>query len=61
MNLEHRIARTEIRRNSFSVRVPIKRNNLPDYVKDLTKVSIFKKNYDKHMCRENIADINRLN
>ena len=61
MNLEHRIARTEIRRNSFSVRVPIKWNNLPDYVKDSTKVSIFKKNYDKHMCRENIADINRLN
>lgn len=46
MNLERLQARTQIRENFFSVRVPPVWNSLPDEVKKSTSISAFKRQYD---------------
>lgn len=42
-------SRLEIRSNFFSQRVPEKRNNLPDSMKDSRNLALFKRNLTKHM------------
>ena len=50
-NLEPQFARTETRKNFFSVWVPDAWNSLPSNVKESRNVHVFKKRYDSIMCR----------
>ena len=48
LNLIKQRSRTDVRQNFFSQRVVDKWNQLPDFVKDSTNITRFKKNYDYH-------------
>ena len=47
LNLVHKNAKTEVRKNSFSVRKPAICNNLPSKVKGSTSIQSSKNNYDQ--------------
>jgi hypothetical protein len=47
-NLRRQVARTEIRKNSFAVRVVSKWNSLPDNIKESRSVEEFKKKLKIH-------------
>ena len=51
--LEPRRARTELRRNFFSIRIAEKYNQLPDDIKNSKKVDDFKNALDKHLYLNN--------
>ena len=49
LNLVHKNARTDVRKNFFSNRVVNKWNSLPANIKDSKNASVFKERYDKYL------------